>query len=302
MVDGLSVAASVVGLATAALQSLQFLYTTIGNLKDVPQTIANIKGDLQSLQAVLEKLQQTLKEDASLVLNDVVIQTVQDCDSACKSFQAVIARWMRHSTEEKTFWADRWRVGLFGLQKIAAFQGRLGDCKMTITVALSTATYMKTTRQDNIVKEIKDLLLKQNESALRGEISRVEDRMTALEKDQQQLAVIDGTERSEESQLSLQEVLDDLSQQQAANDARWQAFDEELSKTVFERTGQRIRGVRATNASGAAVGFVNTAGETFNIDQDISDITADNGSIAAAGVIRGFDFTQFGRQSSGDAK
>ena len=47
---------------------------------------------------------------------------------------------MRHSTEEKTFWMDRWRVGLFGQDRIKTFKGQLNDCKSTLNVVLSTAT------------------------------------------------------------------------------------------------------------------------------------------------------------------
>jgi hypothetical protein len=42
MADGLSVAASVVGIATAAIQSVQFLSRTIDHVKDVPDTVKNI--------------------------------------------------------------------------------------------------------------------------------------------------------------------------------------------------------------------------------------------------------------------
>ena len=66
-------------------------------------------------------------------------------------------------------------------------------------------------------------------------------------------------------------------------------FEEALSRTVYERTGQMIRGVKATNNSSALTGFINTSGEELKIDQDISDVTADNWSVAVAGVIKNVD-------------
>ena len=66
--------------------------------------------------------------------------------------------------------------------------------------------------------------------------------------------------------------------------------EEALSKTVYERTGQKIKAVRATNNSSALAGFINISEEESKIDQDISDITADNRSFAAAGVIKNLDF------------
>ena len=50
MTDPLSITASVVGITTAAIQSVNFLYTTIGNIKDVPTAlgIKNTKADNNS--------------------------------------------------------------------------------------------------------------------------------------------------------------------------------------------------------------------------------------------------------------
>lgn len=38
------------------------------------------------------------------------------------------------------FWKDKWKVGLFGLERIKTFRAQLGDCKATLSVALSTMT------------------------------------------------------------------------------------------------------------------------------------------------------------------
>jgi len=66
-------------------------------------------------------------------------------------------------------------------------------------------------------------------------------------------------------------------------------FEEALSRTVYERTGQKIKGVKATNNSSALAGFINKSGEELKIDQDISDVTADNWSVAVARVIKNVD-------------
>ena len=66
--------------------------------------------------------------------------------------------------------------------------------------------------------------------------------------------------------------------------------EDALSITVYTRTGQKIKGVKATNDSSALAGFINTSGEGFKIDQDISGVTADNRSFAGAGVFNDMDF------------
>jgi hypothetical protein len=56
MADGLSVAASVVGIATAALQSVQFLSGAIANIKDAPDIVQSIQDDLRAVKPGLQKL------------------------------------------------------------------------------------------------------------------------------------------------------------------------------------------------------------------------------------------------------
>jgi hypothetical protein len=141
MAEGLGVAASAVGIATAAIQSVQFLSKTIDNIRDVPKTVKSVRVDLQAVEPILHQLDKALHNDESqVVLREEIKPVVQNCDRACTSFQAALDRWTRHSTEEKTFWMDRWRVGLFGQDRITTFKGQLNDCKSTLNVALSTAT------------------------------------------------------------------------------------------------------------------------------------------------------------------
>jgi hypothetical protein len=114
--------------------------------------------------------------------------------------------------------------------------------------------------------------------------------MVQIEHCLQQLTDCGSTESGKESEQSKQELLQELKQQQASNITFREMCQEALSATKYERTGQKIKGVKATNSSSALAGFINTSGEGFKINQDISDVTADNRSFAGAGVINGMDF------------
>ncbi len=105
----------------------------------------------------------------------------------------------------------------------------------------------------------------------------------------QQLTV-NGGNRNEESEQSRQELIQELKKQQAANTIFREMCEEVLSRTVFERTGQKIKGVKATQDSTALAGFINTSGEELKINQDISDVTAEYRSFAVAGVVKNLDF------------
>ena len=139
--DPLSATASVVGITSTALQSAQFLAKTIDNVRDAPSTVKDISADLRAVEPVLRNLEKALQDSsAQIILSDQIRYAVENCEKACIAFQLQIELWMKHSTEEKTFWMDKLRVGLFGQEKIKVFRGQLSDYKETLSVALSTAT------------------------------------------------------------------------------------------------------------------------------------------------------------------
>jgi hypothetical protein len=141
MADPLSVTASVVGITTAALQGVQFLVQTIDGVKGAPDTIKGVSTDLRAVQAVLQSLVETVQVDSSqIVLSEQIKHAVGNCKRACGAFRLQIEHWMERSTQDKMFWVDRWKVGLFGLERIKTFRGQLSDCKGTLSIALSTAT------------------------------------------------------------------------------------------------------------------------------------------------------------------
>ncbi|RFU32971.1 hypothetical protein B7463_g3375, partial [Scytalidium lignicola] len=291
MAEALGVASSVLAIVTAAIQSVQFLYKTIDDIKGAPDAVKNIGGDLKAVEPILRQLNTALTNgNPQVVLSDEIKCAVENCDRACTAFQTLLAHWMRHSTQEKAFWVDRWRVGLFGQDRIKAFNGRLNDCKATLSIALSTATIITTTNQEYIMKDMKDMMLKNNETILQQEIARAGGQRTEIESTLQQISVRDSAQQDEESEQSKQDLLQEIRQQQAANDAFRKTCEEALSRTVYERRGLKIKGVKATNHSSVLTGFINTSGEESRIDQDISDVVADNWSVAVAGVVKNFDF------------
>jgi hypothetical protein len=149
-------------------------------------------------------------------------------------------------------------------------------------------------RQENVMQEMKDMMLKYHKGVVRQQITQANTKTAEVECSMHQLTAHGGelslVLQDQESEQSRQKVLQELGQQQVAINILKDICEEALSHTVFERTGQKIKGIKATNNSSALAGFINTSGEESRIDQDISDVTADNWSIAAAGVIKNMDF------------
>ncbi|RYN21506.1 hypothetical protein AA0112_g10182 [Alternaria arborescens] len=293
--DPLSIAASIVGITMAALQSAQFLTNLIDSIAEAPATVAGISTDLLAIQATLQSLARALQEGSSqILLSEQVKHAVENCHTACRTFQMQVEHWTKHSTKDKMFWMDRWKLGLFGLERIKIFREQLGNCKSTLSIALSTATTVTMFRQDNVMQEMKDMMLKYHEDILQQQLDRANTETAKTEDVIQQLTTRGGesgpVSQDRESEQSRQEILREFGRQEATHNVLRDMCIEALSQTVYERTGQKIKGVTATNNSSALAGFINASGEELRIDQDISDVAADNWSIAAAGVIKNMDF------------
>jgi hypothetical protein len=141
-----------------------------------------------------------------------------------------------------------------------------------------------------MMNELRDAILRQNEAFLQQEISRADGQCAEIQLSLQQVEASDNGQQNGDLEQSRNELLQEIRQQQASHDAFRITCEGELSRTVYERTGQKIKGVKATNHSSSLAGFINTSGDELTIDQDISDVTADNWSVAAAGVIKNLNF------------
>ncbi|KAF2016554.1 hypothetical protein BU24DRAFT_422914 [Aaosphaeria arxii CBS 175.79] len=298
--DPLSIPASIAGVTMATLKSVQLLVQTIENIREAPVIVLSISNDLRTIQPVLQSLAGAMQNNSSqIVLNEQIQFAVKNCKKGCNAFQLQVEHWMRRSTGDKMFWVDRWKVALFGLERINTFKGQLSAYKATLSVALSTATIITTARQENLMKELRDMMLRQNEVVIREQVVQADAEANEIQSTIEQLTV--GTssklslkaQSSAELEHSRQEVFQELGRQQDANNILRELCEEALSQTVHERTGQKIKGVYATNNSSALAGFINTSEQESRIDQDISDVVADNWSLAVAGVVKNIDFKDF---------
>jgi hypothetical protein len=130
-----------VAIITAALTSAQFLAKTIANVKDAPSILKDISADVRAVESVLQNLDRALQDDSSqIIFSEQIRRAVENCDRACKAFQSQIERWMKDSKGDQLFWVYKWKIGLFGQERIRTFRRQLSDCKGTLNVALSTAT------------------------------------------------------------------------------------------------------------------------------------------------------------------
>lgn len=141
--DPLSVLASTLGIASAAVQSVNTLIHDINAIKDAPDLIADLRDELTAVKAVLMAINNAQEgsqlENLSPDSKKALQLAVTNCEKACDKFRLKLDRWTRHS-DDKIHWWDRVRIGLFAEGTIEALSDQLDRYKSTMNTAVSTAT------------------------------------------------------------------------------------------------------------------------------------------------------------------
>lgn len=149
------------------------------------------------------------------------------------------------------------------------------------------------TRQESIMQEVKDAMLKGNKVRLNEEEARANRELAAIESSMQQLSVSIRDEVNEASKRNLEQLLEEIQEQKASNKIFRKTCEEALLKTknVHDGIELDIKNTKADSSSRAVAGLINTHGEVRNIKQNISDTSATGGSFAGAGIIQDLDLS-----------
>ncbi|KAF7535317.1 hypothetical protein G7Z17_g13225 [Cylindrodendrum hubeiense] len=285
MADPLSITASVVGIVGAAFQGVQLLSNTIDNIRNAPEAVQNIRDELQLVKPLLTQLDSAINEQRSgLILGQEINLALENCHRVCTKFNESLNHWMRHSTDQKISMIDNVKIGFLRQDQIRTLKGQLNGCTKILNVTLDTANYLKMARQEGMIKDLKDQMLEHMEALLGKKLAEANNDLKAVVLYEAEALASRDVEEKED-------LVREFGQQRAIINAFQGICEKALKTVVFERTGQTIRGVKATDHSVTLTGFVNAEGKEMGIEQDISDITADGRSIAVAGVVNNVDFT-----------
>jgi hypothetical protein len=143
--DPLSVIASVIAVATAALQSAKALYDLVDGLVDAPHSVSQSKSLLSQTQTTLSTLTRTLETNSAFgavgsVLQEIELtKALESTQSLCQEFTITLTRFTSHSTDLRLSTRDRFIVQ-FNESKIKRLNADLADCQRTITMVFSSIT------------------------------------------------------------------------------------------------------------------------------------------------------------------
>lgn len=136
MSDPLSIAAGIIAIVTATIQSTSALYHTIESFKTYPKRVAELKDQLWALTDVLKSLHELSQEDNTTCA--LLEAPLKQCRIACEEFKNVLENCRQNSRSGKPSLSE-WMKLTYRNGDIVSFMESLAVYKSTIGIAIADA-------------------------------------------------------------------------------------------------------------------------------------------------------------------
>ncbi|KAF5597815.1 hypothetical protein FPCIR_3391 [Fusarium pseudocircinatum] len=283
MPDPVSITASILGI----IQGVAFLSSTIENIRSAPESIKNIQRQLQHLEPILTQLAYAVdqKQIDTDQFGAEVKSALDNCDQACTEFSTALGHWTRHLSEDETSVLDYTKIGLLRQGRIRLMKDQLDHCIKILNVTLVTNNTLQMSRQEGMIKELRDHKLSSLEASLKQQIDEAQTDKMEVVKYQ---AEASGSSESDDKES----FASDVERHKSMVEISETVCKKALNALKLERVAQNISDVCATAQSTALAGKFNIEGSDTT-GQDIIKVHADQRSFAVAGMANNFDFTSF---------
>ena len=138
MVEPLGIAASLLAVTTAALQTTRSLYETVNRFKDRDKTLRRLQNELLDLTTILDSLLQV--PNAEQPIFKLIQGPVERCSQICREFEESMSAFRGKSKPGLRDWTKM----EFMRGDINEFIDTVAGYKSTISVGLGTITMLVT--------------------------------------------------------------------------------------------------------------------------------------------------------------
>ncbi|TGO46941.1 hypothetical protein BCON_0300g00010 [Botryotinia convoluta] len=304
MADVLATGSAVVGIIVAAFHSARLLRDDLS---------APIVDDLNSVIDVLSSLDATAKRGnqaqgvPSEIDNDNFKAAAENCNSICRAFREELVKWIRHPSNNKMDWRDRFRVGFLAEKELLEFNRQLVACKWTFTIALQatfSVAFRQTHKTESVIERLDDTNKRINQAGLvvRDRIDNLEyqlQRVTIEEvsiSDEHKSQVLSHSSDGEASQAVSDSTTNEASQSlpQPSPQEMMDIFEKTWKTALAEVASHRIKIGKVTQASNAkAVVGIHGLKNDNEMNVEIDDVSVGQGSWSLVGVSDGVDLNAF---------
>jgi hypothetical protein len=143
--DPLSITASTLGITQFAISSIVQLHDFINDLAEAKEVVQDIASNLEGVQRPLAALEELIISDpitytaAKADLEKTgIVEAVNNCGQTCANFTDNLKRWTKHSSDTKFSLRDRFSVGVWNKEKIRTFRMQVQSCKATVQFAITS--------------------------------------------------------------------------------------------------------------------------------------------------------------------
>ncbi|KAH8879330.1 hypothetical protein GQ53DRAFT_706046 [Thozetella sp. PMI_491] len=150
--DPVSIAASLLTVVTAAIQSIKSLHDAVERYKGRDTTLGNLLAQLNDLMNVLASLKEAVDTDNSLL--ELLEGPVERCSQLCNQFEAAMKEYVDKPNKRLIDWA---RMD-FKRGNIDGFVRELANYKSTITIALGTISMKHTRATQKFLDQYEDMI------------------------------------------------------------------------------------------------------------------------------------------------
>ncbi|KAF1817811.1 uncharacterized protein K489DRAFT_293706, partial [Dissoconium aciculare CBS 342.82] len=171
MADPLSIAASLLAISTAAIQSAKSLREAVKRYKGRDKTLGRLQDELDHLSKILESLTQTVATEESLLA--LLQGPIERCDQVCREFEAAMEGF---SQKSKTGFRD-WARMEFMRGDINEFIETIAGYKSTISVGLGTVTMQSSKISEGVLLKYTGMI-KDTTYNLELHLQRIDDKIT----------------------------------------------------------------------------------------------------------------------------
>ena len=144
--DPFSITVGALGITEFALSSISELRNVINGLAEAKEALQDIASNLDAVQRPLDALGELKISDSAIYATakrDLektgVAEAVNNCGQACADFTKKLKQLTKHSSSSKVSFRDRLSVGVWHKEKIRTLRTHVQTCQSIVQFAVESA-------------------------------------------------------------------------------------------------------------------------------------------------------------------
>jgi Fungal N-terminal domain of STAND proteins len=128
---------SIISLLLTTIKTISSTKAFVETIYRAPCSIESLSDELSAIEGLLRKLSLIANTDNEQEMHQILAEPVADCEKVSMELRKLIKPYIKTGAGGTTVWG-RFAFG-FKESKVLLLHGKLGACKQTLTVAITSA-------------------------------------------------------------------------------------------------------------------------------------------------------------------